>query len=402
MAFVQVSQQVFFFTIVTLNLLYMYRQLCSCFSNTLEKQIDHMQGSMSSCHIEKPACKPVDHVLFLKTHKTGSSTMTNILNRYGDFNNLIFALPWDAKLYSFYWPLRFSLKFVGGLGRGPNILCNHARYSKGPMNWLLPKDSSRYVTIIREPTQHFESIFNFFKLGYRMGLKNYSFPLDRFLRNPAFYFGQLKSVSGSLNLAKNPLLFELGLDTARHENMTVVRRYIDFLNEEFDLVMIMEYYDESLVLLKRLLCWEIEDILHFKLNGRREKEKQPNVSKRMRERILKWNSGDSLLYTFFNRTFWKMIEEQGPDFYNDLEVFRKEKEDIKNKCLRKGHFLTKSYAGRFVQGYELKKNISKDLSEVCDKMIMNEIPYMEYLREKMMKELTAIDNSKNVPDLTNY
>ena len=34
--------------------------------------------------------------------------------------------------------------------------------------------------------------------------------------------------------------------------------------------MIMDYFDESLVLLKRLLCWEIDDILYVKLNERKD------------------------------------------------------------------------------------------------------------------------------------
>ena len=33
------------------------------------------------------------NVLFLKTHKTGSSTITNIFFRYGDLRNLFFCPP---------------------------------------------------------------------------------------------------------------------------------------------------------------------------------------------------------------------------------------------------------------------------------------------------------------------
>jgi len=38
-------------------------------------------------------CTPKSNIFFLKTHKTGSSTVQNLLLRYGDKNNLTFALP---------------------------------------------------------------------------------------------------------------------------------------------------------------------------------------------------------------------------------------------------------------------------------------------------------------------
>ena len=43
--------------------------------------------------IKVGSCKPRHKVMFLKTHKTGSSTITNVLNRYADEHNLTIALP---------------------------------------------------------------------------------------------------------------------------------------------------------------------------------------------------------------------------------------------------------------------------------------------------------------------
>ena len=73
-----------------------------------------------------------------------------------------------------------------------------------------------------------------------------------------------------------------------------------FLKQEFDLVMLMEYFDESLVLLKRRFCWKMEDILYFELNERMGIEKQ-DVTSQVREQIRKWNSADVLLYDAFNQ-----------------------------------------------------------------------------------------------------
>ena len=343
-------------------------------------------------------CRPVNNVLFLKTHKTGSSTLTNILNRYGDNRDLLFALPARSKAYHFYWPRPFLLKYTLVYGRVPNILCNHARYNKAPMHWLFPKETTRYITMLREPAGQFESIFNFFVLGKRFKeLRNVTKPLELFLQNATFYFEHMKmNLTGSLNLIKNPALFELGLDTVYHGNFTAVQDYISFLQQEFDLVMIMEYFDESLVLLMRRFCWKIKDILYFKLNERRTKEKQ-KLPEFARKQILKWNWGDVLLYDVFNQTLWQMIEQEGPDFFKDLALFRKEKSLMEKACLQEGNFLTKPYAGRLVQGYSVKPNISKELNDTCSKMIRNEIPFINHHRSKIIKLFQAIDSSVNQP-----
>ena len=47
-------------------------------------------------------------------------------------------------------------------------------------------------------------------------------------------------------------MFDLGLSFKYYQNFTAINKYIQFLDKEFDLVMIADYFDESLVLMKRL------------------------------------------------------------------------------------------------------------------------------------------------------
>lgn len=364
--------------------------VCDCDNDC---KVDDFVNDLLSDDTPPPPCKPVNNILFLKTHKTGSSTVTNILNRYGDTRDLMFALPISRSLYSFFWPRPFQLRFTQAFGRAPNILCNHARYNKVPMNWLFPKTTTRYITLLREPTDHFESVFNFFHLDKRLvRSKNKVLPLQAFLHNASFYLKQVKNITGLLTLTKNPTLFELGLDTKYHEDLDIVRNYIRFLQHEFDIVMLMEHFDESLILLKRRFCWKIEDILYFKLNERLQKHKQ-KIPSLVKDQISHWNSGDVLLYDAFNRTLWEMIKEEGPAFFEDLSLFRRELKNIKTKCLREGNFLTKPYSGRFVQGYAVRPDVSEELNDTCHKMITNEIPYLDYHRDKLVKLYQTIDRS---------
>ena len=127
-------------------------------------------------------------------------------------------------------------------------------------------------------------------------------------------------------------MFDLGLSYRYFQNYTAVKNYINYLNKEFDLVMIMDYFDESLVLLKRLLCWEIDDILYVKLNERKDNEKATRLSGSVQDNIRRWNKADVLLFNYFNATFWKKVEKKGSGFYEDLSAFRERRLKIQKLC----------------------------------------------------------------------
>jgi len=55
-----------------------------------------------------PECEKRDlNIAFLKTHKTGSSTITSILNRFADMNNLEIAIPLIENRFD--WPYEFKV-----------------------------------------------------------------------------------------------------------------------------------------------------------------------------------------------------------------------------------------------------------------------------------------------------
>ncbi|XP_020623478.1 galactosylceramide sulfotransferase-like [Orbicella faveolata] len=349
----------------------------------------------------KQTCSPINHVLFLKTHKTGGSTITNILNRYGDSKNLTFVLPRNKQLFTFLWPARFRVSYTAPLYNfGANILCNHARFNKRPMNYLFPKDRSRYITILRDPVAQYESVFNFMHFAKPLGFKDEEDPLGTFLKFPPPFqeIKPLMKATLALHLVRNPMLFDLGLDFRYFQNKTAVDRYIEFLDNEFDLVMILEHFDESLLLLKRLLCWELKDILHFKLNERQDIQKRKFISQEVREDIKSWNKADFMLYQHFNRTFWRKIKAQGPSFQRELKIFRRKKEALTRACLQKGNFLDEAYTGVYVKGYSLKKNVPKKKRVMCQSMMKNELSYVKFFREKMSKEVRHIEEPEEYLD----
>lgn len=74
-------------------------------------------------------CQPRTHLVFLKTHKTGGSSVVNLLHRFGEARGLRFALP---HRYQFGYPNSFRAERVKGYRPGGppfDIICHHMRFN---------------------------------------------------------------------------------------------------------------------------------------------------------------------------------------------------------------------------------------------------------------------------------
>ena len=101
-------------------------------------------------------------VVFVKTHKTGGTTITNMILRHAERNNLLVGLPiqdhWELAGY----PAKFDSRLIDPLNEKYDVLCHHFRFDESA---IAPKvhDDSVYVTIMRNPISNYESIFGFFR-----------------------------------------------------------------------------------------------------------------------------------------------------------------------------------------------------------------------------------------------
>ena len=133
-------------------------------------------GSSSHPKHFKSQCHPKNHIMFLKTHKTGSSSVQNIFLRYGDDHNLFFALPKPDNYIGH--PTRFNRRLL----LDPNLLksrynvtysmiVHHLRFNYKELNEIMPKDTF-YVTILRDPVKLYESLFTYFDFAQMILGKN--------------------------------------------------------------------------------------------------------------------------------------------------------------------------------------------------------------------------------------
>ena len=57
------------------------------------------------------------------------------------------------------------------------------------------------------------------------------------------------------------------MQVGKMEDNSELRERIMFYESEFDLVLLAERFDESLVVMKEVLCWDLQDIMYLKVRN---------------------------------------------------------------------------------------------------------------------------------------
>ena len=252
------------------------------------------------------------------------------------------------------------------------------RYNQTSMRLLMPPDT-KFFTILRHPISRFESAFLFEDIPALLGISSSSNPFYQILHRLDRY----KSNVNTMYTLRNGMSFDLGLEPEDFENTQVIRNFISSVERDFDLVLLLEYFDESLVLLKHHFCWSLEDVLYLRHNARVRSFKKHHIPKQFRDRFLQWNKADVFLYQHFNRTFWKKVDSQGENFWHEVHLLRKRSLEMKEECLVPGEHRDKK--SQTVSKLVLNPNIGKRNQELCEDLIKDEKSYLNFFRGKQLQ-----------------
>lgn len=346
--------------------------------------------SVSSYHVTKPlhhsTCKEKKtNAAFLKVHKAGSTTVMNIFLRFAVGNDLNIVLPkkWQGSGFNYLgYGKTLSRKNIVPLPSNEtyNILCNHVIYDKAGFDDVMPADSA-YIGIIREPASHFVSasvyygfynhvrkiMFNRYKLNLTDSYPKNNNVLSEFLKNP-------NDFNVSTVYVRNRMSYDFGVNPRLFNNKVFMDYYLKQLDKDFKLVMIMEYFPESLILLKRVLCWDLKDILYVPLNiNSRKSTSNVSLSADDLRRLRRWNYADFRLYNHFNRTFWKQVQKEGEGFHEEVKHFKEVQKNVTQFCrnLDQDRFL-------YVEESRWNQDFTV-VHEDCVFMTLKELPLIKHL-----------------------
>ncbi|XP_072035613.1 galactosylceramide sulfotransferase-like [Amphiura filiformis] len=294
-------------------------------------------------------CKPVQRIVYLKVHKTGSGTTASILDRYGFKHNLTFAVPNKTAIIG--RPLsNYTYKFdsmIRCYGQF-DMLTNHMVYNKEEVDKFIP--NAVYIGSLREPVSHFESLFYQVKVA-----KELEIPAG--VKDPIKAFFKIFTNYDVDNFRPNYQLHYLDISDREIKKGNFARVFKK-LDSDIHLFIIMEYYLESLVLLKNLLCWDLDDVVYVPQHVRINSSKQ--ISKYTRSKIEQYNSADMKLYNYYNRTLWSRIEATDQDvFWRDVRELRKRVAAMQETCVSN----TRVYRGKWIE------NIAPADKHYCDNYV---------------------------------
>lgn len=263
-------------------------------------------------------CKPKRNIFYLKTFKTASSVLTTMFYRMAwryDLNILPIykqIFPHTLKVTQIAeMPFTYNLTY--------NILAEHMVFDEVAVRHFMPEDTV-FVTSLRQPLAQFKSYV-------------YEY-LDSLISNisdtdPVLYILQRLQNCKFLdtNWQDRTTSNQLGISPDDSTYITHTLRYLDGV---FDFVLITEYLDESLVLLKRKLCWEMKDIVYISIRQRSYASKKAIYDQSVQGIHYNCTKNDYAIYNHYLHRLIFLQEKENID--TELEQFRKTKAIVASFC----------------------------------------------------------------------
>ncbi|XP_053402020.1 galactose-3-O-sulfotransferase 2-like [Mercenaria mercenaria] len=268
-----------------------------------------------------PKMKTVDkikHIAFLRVPKTGSSTLACIFLRFGIRNKLDIYLP------KIIYVSRKKQKLLLEEKKCYDIFVIHTYYDSTFFTNIVPRDSP-IIGLVREPIQRIISHAFYFKhLRKRKEMKSLSEQefIHKVLRNTANYG------------AENVMATYFGMErNGMERNQTkkdYIHQYLESLNTSFSLVLVLEKFNESLVLLKRILNWSFADILYGakKVNT----YGQVPLGEEEKNKLISNNMLDFEIYNYFMKELESKVKRERNDFQLEVLHFENILHRVKTFC----------------------------------------------------------------------
>ena len=241
-----------------------------------------------------PLCLGEPPVLFLKTHKTGSTTVAAIVHRYAESRGLACFVPSpDLDSHIFDVGSGVDAALVARAGAPFGCWASHAIWHPRLLDLIGP-GAPLVLSVVREPVSRFLSAWDFYGVGARVARDGHA---------PITLDAYVLSDKHNASDAPSPWAFN-GMSTelvGRGYDAVALRARVDDIDAGRWTVLLLDQLDLSLVaLLQNRHGWALEDVLYVTHNARKSaRVAQPSA--RARAAIGALSADDAQLYAAAER-----------------------------------------------------------------------------------------------------
>ena len=209
------------------------------------------------------------------------------------------------------------------------------------LDWEMLKDvvpDAPVIILFQDPVSRFASAWQ--SAAIRAHRKKWStstestfLSLDAFLLAPQKYLQQLPpklrlllANGQAANLGMGDVSASVGQKNAADHARQIVG--------QVRLVAIQNHLEESLVMIRRVMCWTLDDIAIFSRNsGHVSSRARASLSKKNVAKIQHINQLDDAMFNVFNKTFWERISRE-IRFQDEMERFVPARREATANCAR--------------------------------------------------------------------
>lgn len=270
---------------------------------------------------------------FVKTHKTGSTTVLKLMQLFAQHHNMSIMFPADSHFFG------YPSEFPGAanealLPHAYNLIANHGVFNSEKWRYYL-KAQPFFTSVLRDPSRQAVSAFNYHRFHGVHGLAS-SWP-QHIAWMKALQSKSQVSIDVATACFLNPQAWDLGwytytnYTTAYDRDEAMISKWLAALESDFTKGMVIsEYFDESLVLLATALRAKPEEFSWVLQNSW---EYQDPPSEQEYAELGNLYPVDRALYNHFNNTFWRLwrgVSEAGRA--SALAQLRNRSEVLKALC----------------------------------------------------------------------
>ena len=235
------------------------------------------------------------------------------------------------------------------------------------------------IAIIREPLNRIISAAYYYRdvwhLSYLRNIPNKTF-INELVTKPNTYDSE------PFSHTRNTMGRDFGFNRTTKEGDTrTILEKVKSLDKEFKLVLVMERFEESLVLMKRYLNWKMSDILFIQLNSHIHSP-VVNFTEEERKKHKSTCFMDYAIYDFFTKIYKNKVKAEGPLFHDEVKQFKAILKQAQSFCDETTAGNLKIAASRWNQDFVFTKSD-------CDLMKLEETKFINNLRtrHKLMNDI---------------